>query len=75
MVRWKDVPMDWRQTYPPETTMGLKPLLILQGRNNWEHHQNRSNGVINILKSDLTDILAPLNEAFFQQSIKKTDFD
>lgn len=65
VVRWKDVPMDWRQKYPPETTVGLKPLLILQCRNNWEPHQNRSNGEINILKSDLTDILALLNEGFF----------
>lgn len=43
VVRWKDVPMDWRQKYPPETTVGLKPLPILQGRNNWEPHHNRSN--------------------------------
>lgn len=65
VVRWKDVPMNWRQKYPPETTVGLKPLLILQGRNNWERHHNRSGSEINVAKSDLTGILATLNVVVF----------
>lgn len=65
VVRWKDVPMDWRQKYPPEITVGLKPPRILRGRNNWQPHHNRSNSEISVDKFDLNDILAHLNVGFY----------
>lgn len=56
--------MDWQQQYSPETTVGLKQRLILQGKKAWQPHHNIVNGVLNTLKSYLADILAPLNSDF-----------